>query len=77
MAGLVARQNLATGEISHNVASAADSTGYVMAVLSEVTNATTDTRSSAKIVRDASQAIETMVNDLRLELEEFLAKVAM
>ena len=72
----VEQQNSATGEISHNVAGAADSTGHVVAVLSEVTNAANETRSSAEIVRDASQTVETAVADLRLEVEDFLAKVA-
>jgi methyl-accepting chemotaxis protein len=76
VAASVEQQNAATGEISHNVASAADSTGHVVAVLSEVTNAATETRSSAEIVRDASQTVETAVAGLRLEVEDFLAKVA-
>jgi len=41
-----------------------------------VTNAATETRSSAEIVRDASQIVETAVAGLRLEVEDFLAKVA-
>jgi methyl-accepting chemotaxis protein len=76
VAASVEQQNSATGEISHNVASAADSTGHVVAVLGEVTGAATETRSSAEIVRDASQTVETAVADLRLEVEDFLAKVA-
>jgi methyl-accepting chemotaxis protein len=76
VAASVEQQNAATGEISHNVASAADSTGHVVAVLSEVTNAAIETRSSAEIVRDASQTVETAVAGLRLEVEDFLAKVA-
>ena len=31
---------------------------------------------SAEVVRDASQTVETAVADLRLEVEDFLAKVA-
>ena len=76
VAASIEQQNSATGEISHNVASAADSTGHVVVVLSEVTNASTETRSSAETVRDASQTVETAVADLRLEVENFLAKVA-
>jgi methyl-accepting chemotaxis protein len=76
VAASIEQQNSATGEISHNVASAADSTGHVVVVLSEVTNAATETRSSAETVRDASQTVETAVADLRLEVENFLAKVA-
>ena len=76
VAAAVEQQNSATGEISHNVANAADGTGHVVAVLSEVAAAATATRSSAEVVRDASQSAETAVADLRLEVEDFLTKVA-
>mgnify|MGYP002336172764 CR=1 FL=1 len=76
VAASVEQQNAATGEISHNVASAAQGTGHVVAVLGEVAIAATETRSSAEVVRDASQTVETAVADLRLEVEDFLAKVA-
>jgi len=72
----VMQQNSATDEISHNVASAADGTGQVVAVLSEVTGAASKTRSSAETLRDASQSTEAAVNDLRTEVEDFLTKVA-
>ena len=76
VAAAVEEQNSATGEISHNVASAAEGTGHVVAVLSEVTGAATQTRASAEVVRDASQTVETAVANLRVEVEDFLAKVA-
>jgi hypothetical protein len=76
LAAAVEEQNAATGEISHNVASAAKGTGEVVGVLGEVAQAATETRASAEIVRDTSQAVETAVADLRLEVEDFLAKVA-
>ena len=76
VAASVEQQNSATGEISHNVASAAQGTGHVVAVLDEVAGAATETRASAEVVRDASQTVETAVADLRLEVEDFLAKVA-
>ena len=76
VAASVEQQNSATGEISHNVASAAKGTGHVVSVLGEVAHAATATRSSAEVVRDASQAVETAVADLRREVEQFLAKVA-
>ena len=72
----VEQQNSATGEISHNVASAAQGTGHVVAVLSDVAGAATETRASAEVVRDASATVETAVANLRLEVEDFLAKVA-
>jgi len=76
VAASVSQQNSATGEISRNVASAAEGTGHVVAVLGEVTNAATETRNSAQVVRDVSETVESAVADLRLEVEDFLAKVA-
>jgi len=76
VAAAVEEQNSATGEISHNVASAAQGTGQVVAVLGEVAGAATETRTSAQVVRDASQTVEAAVANLRAEVEDFLAKVA-
>jgi len=76
VAAAVEQQNSATGEISHNVARAADGTGHVVAVLGEVAGAATETRCSAGVVRDASQSAESAVANLRLEVEDFLDKVA-
>lgn len=76
VAAAVVEQNSATEEISHNVASAAAGTGHVVSVLGEVAGAATETRGSAQIVRDASATVETAVSNLRLEVEDFLAKVA-
>jgi methyl-accepting chemotaxis protein len=76
VAAAVEQQNAATGEISHNVASAAKGTGSVVAVLGEVSGAATETRASASVVRDASETVEAAVSNLRLEVEDFLTKVA-
>jgi len=76
VAASVEQQNSATGEISHNVASAAQGTGQVVAVLGEVSGAAAETRSSAQVVRDASETVEAAVANLRSEVEGFLAKVA-
>jgi len=76
VAAAVEQQNSATGEISHNVASAAKGTSHVVVVLGEVAGAATETRVSAEVVRDASATVETAVANLRLEVEDFLAKVA-
>ncbi|MGC1694709.1 MAG: PAS-domain containing protein, partial [Pseudolabrys sp.] len=75
VAASVEQQNAATGEISHNVASAAQGTSQVVAVLGEVAGAATETRFSAEVVRDASESAEAAVANLRLEVEDFLAKV--
>jgi methyl-accepting chemotaxis protein len=76
VAAAVEQQNAATGEISHNVTSAAKGTGQVVSVLNDVAGAATDTRSSAEVVRDASASVEQAVANLRVEVEDFLAKVA-
>jgi methyl-accepting chemotaxis protein len=76
VAAAVEEQNSATGEISHNVASAAQGTAHVVAALGEVAGAATETRASAEVVRDAAQTVESAVAELRLEVEDFLAKVA-
>ena len=76
VAASVEQQNLATGEISRSVTSAAEGTNHVVAVLGEVAGAATQTRSSAEVVRDASEAVEHAVSDLRSEVEGFLGKVA-
>ncbi|MGH6726929.1 MAG: PAS-domain containing protein [Pseudolabrys sp.] len=76
VATAVEQQNSATEEISQNVASAADGTAHVVAVLDEVAAAATATRSSAEVVRDASQSAEAAVANLRIEVEDFLTKVA-
>ena len=76
VAASVEQQNSSTGEISRNVTSAAKSTGHVVDVLGVVAGAATETRASAEVVRDASETVETAVANLRLEVEDFLAKVA-
>jgi methyl-accepting chemotaxis protein len=76
VAAAIEQQNSATAEISHNVVSAADGTGHVAEVLGEVAGAAAATRSSAEVVRDASQSAESAVTKLDLEVEDFLAKVA-
>jgi methyl-accepting chemotaxis protein len=76
LAAAVEEQNVATGEISHNVAGAAQGTAHVLGVLDEVSNAASETRASAETVRDASQSVESAVANLRVEVEGFLQKVA-
>jgi hypothetical protein len=76
VAAAVEEQNSATSEISRNVASAAQGTSHVVTVPEEVAGAATQTRSSAEVVRDASEAVEHAVSNLRLEVEDFLGKVA-
>jgi methyl-accepting chemotaxis protein len=58
------------------VAGAARGTGQVLAVLGEVADGAGETRASAEVVRDASATVEQAVVNLRLEVEDFLARVA-
>ncbi len=76
VAASVEQQNAATGEISHNVTSAAQGTVMAVSVLGEVAGAATATRSSAETVLSASKSVETAVANLRGEVEGFLGKVA-
>jgi methyl-accepting chemotaxis protein len=76
VAAAVEEQSSSTDEISHNVTSAAHGTSHVVEVLGEVAGATTETRTSAEVVRDASETVAGAVSNLRLEVEGFLAKVA-
>ena len=72
----VEQQNSATGDIKHNVTSAADGTNAMASVLGEVAGATTETRAAAQTVLDASETVATDIATLRANVEAFLAKVA-
>ncbi|HYS48381.1 MAG TPA: PAS-domain containing protein [Xanthobacteraceae bacterium] len=72
----VEQQNAATGEIAHNVASAARETKQVAAVLGEVAGAIADTSASAQTLLAAADAVETASDNLRAEVDSFLGKVA-
>ena len=72
----VEQQNVATAEISQNVASAAGGAKLVVAVLAEVAGAAIETRQSAESVLTAAQAVEDAAAELRHEVEGFLARVA-
>ncbi|MBX9774346.1 MAG: PAS-domain containing protein [Xanthobacteraceae bacterium] len=75
-AASVHQQQAATGEISQNVMSAAQSTKEIVTVLGDVTGAATETRGSAETVLAASQAVEDAAANLREEVAGFLQKVA-
>jgi PAS domain S-box-containing protein len=76
VAASVQQQNVATREISQNVASAADGAKMIVTVLNEVTGATTETQLSAQTVLTASESVEEAAANLRSEVESFLSKVA-
>lgn len=76
VAGAVHQQNAAINEISQHAATVAERTGIVSSVLGEVAVATTETQTSADIVRSASESVEKAVSALQREVEQFLQKVA-
>jgi methyl-accepting chemotaxis protein len=75
VAASIEQQSAATGQISCNVATAAEGTSLVVSVLGKVSDAATHTRASADAVLDGSQAVEAVVSELRTEVEQFLRKV--
>ena len=76
VAAAVERQDLATNEISRNVANAARETTGVATTLDQVAAAAAATRQSAETVLDESQAVGSAAAALRSEVESFLAQVA-
>ncbi|MGB7035418.1 MAG: PAS-domain containing protein [Xanthobacteraceae bacterium] len=72
----VVQQEAATGEISHNVASAASGAKAITAALGEVAGGVMQTRSSAQTMLAASAEVETATEKLRRDVEEFLGTVA-
>jgi methyl-accepting chemotaxis protein len=72
----VEQQDAATGEISHNVASAATGAKGIAMALGEVASGVTQTKSSAETMLSASEEVEDATAKLRREVEEFLATVA-
>lgn len=76
VAASVQQQNAATDEISRNVASAAQGTQMIVGVLGDIAGAATETYDCAQNVLNASQVVGTTATDLRDQVEQFLAKVA-
>jgi methyl-accepting chemotaxis protein len=76
VAASVQQQSAATGEISQNVAGAADGAKLIVTVLREVADATVESQQSAQTVLTASESVEKAAAILRGEVEGFLTKVA-
>ena len=76
VAGAVEQQELATAQISRNVAGAAAGSKAVVAALGDVATGVTQTRSSAQTVLAASEEVEKATVKLRAEVEGFLSTVA-
>jgi methyl-accepting chemotaxis protein len=76
VAAAVEEQNAVTGEISHNVSSAANGTQDIVGVLDQVARAATDTRTTAETVLRSCGQVEQAFVDMRDEVDTFLKKVA-
>jgi methyl-accepting chemotaxis protein len=76
VAASVQQQNAATGEISQNVAGAADGARLIVSVLRDVADATTDSQQSAQTVLTASESVDEAASRLRSAVKTFLTKVA-
>ncbi len=76
VAAAVEQQNAVTGEISHNVSSAANGTQEIVVVLDQVARAATDTRATAETVLRTCGEVEQAVANMRNEVDHFLKKVA-
>jgi methyl-accepting chemotaxis protein len=76
VAAAVEQQNAVTGEISHNVSSAANGTQDIVVVLDQVVRAATDTRATAETVLRNCGQVEEAVANMRDEVDNFLKKVA-
>jgi methyl-accepting chemotaxis protein len=77
VAASLAEQNLATGDISRNVASAAEGAKEVVSVLDQVAGAVSETRSHADTVLKASETVATAAAELQKNVDSFLHRVAM
>jgi len=76
VAASVQQQNAATDEISRNVTSAAQGTQMIVGVLGDIASAANETHDCAQNVLTASRVVGTTATDLRHQVEQFLAKVA-
>jgi methyl-accepting chemotaxis protein len=76
IAGAMEQQSAATSGISENVTCAASSAQQIVAALSELAGTTVETRQSAHRALTASESVERAAAEIRIETENFLAKVA-
>jgi methyl-accepting chemotaxis protein len=72
----VNQQNLATSDVSRNVAAAASGLKSAVSVLDGVSRIVTDMHGSADTVLMASQTVENAADHLRNSVDDFLRKVA-
>jgi methyl-accepting chemotaxis protein len=77
VAASLEEQNVATGEISRNVASAAEGAKVVVSMLDQVAGAVGQTRNHADTVLKASETVATAAAKLQKNVDSFLHRVAM
>ena len=76
VAASLQEQNVATDEISRNVASSAERAKVVVAVLDQVAGAVSQTRDCADTVLKASEAVATVAARVQENVDNFLRRVA-
>ncbi len=76
VAASIRQQDIATGEISHNVGRAAEGTKVIAAMLGGVAGSASEVSASSQTLLEASEAVTRVAANLREEVESFLGKVA-
>jgi methyl-accepting chemotaxis protein len=76
VAASLQEQNIATGDISRNVASAAEGAKVVVSVLDQVVGTVSQTQSHADTVLKASETVATAAAKLQENVDHFLHRVA-
>lgn len=74
--GSIRQQTTATSTVSSNIATAAQETTKIFAVVDDVAEAATMTRASAEAVLATAASVEDAVRGLQREVEDFLKSVA-
>ncbi|WP_162901596.1 HAMP domain-containing methyl-accepting chemotaxis protein [Breoghania sp. L-A4] len=76
IAAAIEQQNAATGEISRNIAEAADGTRMVAANVSDLRSSTAMATQSAERIRETSENVGSINERIRARIDGFLEKVA-
>ncbi len=71
----VGEQSDATDEIAQNVEQAAIGTQEVSSNIERVSNTVADTDQAAHLVLDVAEELGTLSNDLRAQVDQFLADI--
>ena len=76
VAASLQKQDFATGELSRNVASAADRARVVVSVLDQVAGAVGETRDYVETVLKVSESVATVATKVQENVDSFLRRVA-